>query len=494
LENLLDTIERPPRLVVVGGGPSGMAAAWEAVRHGARPVVLERLDRVGGLARTLERGGNRFDIGPHRFFTLNPEIKQLFIDICGDDLVRVPRLTRIYYKGVFFNYPLTPLNALFGLGAATSGAILASYAGARLRRMLRPAPPESFEEWIVDRFGRRLYRTFFKTYTEKVWGIPCTRIGADWAEQRIKGLSLSAAVRNALFRSKKKTIKTLVDEFMYPRLGAGQLYEKMQETVCRGGGEVRTHTRVTRVRRNGFRVVAIDCQGTDGSCSSETGDFYLSSAPLTELVLQLDPPASPEVLAAARGLRYRNHVGVNLVVKGAAPFADNWIYVHSPDVRMARISDYRNFSEGMAASTDSHPMTIEYFCFPDDEIWTSSDDDLVRRAVADLATMGIRVAAAGEAFVVRSERAYPVIERGFREKTDTIKAYLDQFENLLPIGRSGMFKYNNQDHAMATGLYAARTALGHGRFDPWLVNIDGVYHEGAAVTEAGQVAALAAAK
>jgi protoporphyrinogen oxidase len=474
----LDSIERRRRLVIIGGGPSGMAAALEAVRHGAEPIVLERLDRVGGLARTLEHGGNRFDIGPHRFFTLNPEIQQLFIDICGDDLIHVPRLTRIYYKGVYFNYPLTPLNALFGLGLATSVAVLASYALARIRRAFRSDTPQSFEEWIVDRFGRRLYRTFFKTYTEKVWGIPCTRIGADWAEQRIKGLSLTAAVRNALFRSKVKTIKTLVDQFMYPRLGAGQLYEKMQRIVTAGGGEVRTETEVTRVRRDGLRVTSIDCRGGNGNRHSLVGDFYLSSAPLTELVGQLDPPAPPEILAAVQNLRYRNHIGVNLVVTGAAPFADNWIYVHSPDVKMARISSYRNFSHDMAASGDSHPLTVEYFCFPDDDIWSSGDADLVKRAIAELATMGIKAAPDCSAFVVRSEKAYPVIERGFREKIDTIKAYLDQFENLLPIGRSGMFKYNNQDHAMATGLYATRTALGIGRFDPWLVNIDGVYHEG----------------
>lgn len=458
-----------------------MAAALEAVRHGARPLVLERLDKVGGLARTIEHGGNRFDIGPHRFFTLNPEIKQLFIDVCGDDLIKVPRLTRIYYKGIYFNYPLSPFNALFGLGLSTSLAVVASYGVARLRRLLHPDPPVSFEEWIIDRFGRRLYRTFFKTYTEKVWGIPCTRIGADWAEQRIKGLSLTAAVVNALFRPKRKAIKTLVDEFMYPRLGAGQLYEKMQQIVKSGGGAVRTRTEVTRVKRDGFRVLSIDCRDGDGARVSHTGDFYLSSAPLTELVGQLDPPAPPEVLAAAQSLRYRHHIGVNLVVNGPAPFADNWIYVHSPDVKMARISDYRNFSQEMAASAESHPLTVEYFCFPDDEIWTSGDADLLKRAIAELATMGIAAAPDCDGFVVRSEKAYPVIERGFHEKIDTIKAYLDQFENLLPIGRSGMFKYNNQDHAMATGIYATRTALGHGQFDPWRVNIDGVYHEGAQV-------------
>jgi protoporphyrinogen oxidase len=477
----LDGQQRPRRLVIIGAGPSGMAAALEAVKSGAAPLVLERLDKVGGLARTIEHDGNRFDIGPHRFFTLNPEIRQLFIDICGDDLVHVSRLTRIYYKGVFFNYPLTPLNALFGLGLNASVAAIGSYGVSRLRLLVNSDEPESFEEWIVDRFGRRLYRTFFKTYTEKVWGIPCARIGADWAEQRIKGLSLSAAIINALFRPKKKTIKTLGDQFMYPRLGAGQLYEKMRDRVTAGGGAVRTGVEVTRVKHDGFRVTSIDSVDANGARQTQTGDFYLSSAPLTELVGRLDPPAPPEALAACRGLRYRNHVGVNLVVKGAAPFADNWIYVHSPDVKMARISDYRNFSPEMAATADSHPMTVEYFCFPDDGIWTSSDTALVQRAVDELAAMGIK-ARTERGFVVRSEQAYPVLERGFREKIETIKTYLDQFENLLPIGRSGMFKYNNQDHAMATGIYATRTALGQGRFDPWRVNIDGVYHESAEVT------------
>ena len=244
----MDTLIRPRQLVIIGGGPSGMAAALETVRNGARPLVLERLDKVGGLARTIEHAGNRFDIGPHRFFTLNPEIKDLFIEVCGDDLVNVPRLTRIYYKGAYFNYPLTPLNALLGLGIGASFAVLSSYFFARVRRALRSDAPASFEEWVVDRFGRRLFETFFKTYTEKVWGIPCSRIGADWAAQRIKGLSLRVAIVNALFGSKRKTVKTLVDVFMYPRLGAGQLYEKMQSLVTQRGGEVRTGSEVVRVR------------------------------------------------------------------------------------------------------------------------------------------------------------------------------------------------------------------------------------------------------
>jgi len=475
-------VTEPRRFVIIGAGPSGLAAALESVRNGAKPVVIECLDRVGGLARTIEHGGDRFDIGPHRFFTLNEEVKQLFIDVCGSDLVHVPRQTRIYYKGKYFNYPLTPLNALFGMGVLSSIGIVASYGAARLRRVLIRPPIVSFEDWVVDRFGRRLFDTFFKTYTEKVWGISCKRIGADWAGQRIKGLTLTAAVINAVFKSNKKTIKTLIDEFMYPRLGAGQLYEKMERIVTDGGGEVLKKANVTKVRHDGFRVIAVEYRREDGTSETVSGDYFMSSAPLSELVAQLDPPPPPEVLAATQSLRYRNHVGVKLVVDGPPPFPDNWIYVHSNDVKMARISDYRNFSQGMSPSADRHPLTVEYFCFAGDEIWESSDAELLDRGIAELERMGIAVGRISGSFVVRSEKAYPVIEIGYQEKIEIIKAYLDKFENLLPIGRSGMFKYNNQDHAIATGLYAARTALGQGRFDPWLVNIDGIYHEGGAIT------------
>lgn len=469
-------------LIIVGGGPSGMAAALEAVKSGAKPTVIERLDRVGGLARTIEHGGCRFDIGPHRFFTLNAEVRQLFVDVCGEDIRSVPRLTRIFYKQKYFNYPLTPLNALFGMGILTSVQILLSYVAARLRRFFSNPPILSFEDWVTDRFGRRLYETFFKTYTEKVWGIPCTRIGADWAGQRIKGLSLIEAIKNAVFNSKKKVIKTLVDEFYYPRLGAGQLYEKMETMVMAGGGAVLKNRTVTRINRQGLRATSVEYRDQSGGQTVLDGDFFLSSAPLTELLTQLNPPPPDSVLEAARGLNYRNHIGVNLVIEGPSPFPDNWIYVHSPDVRMARISDYLNFSRDMTGSPNIHALTIEYFCFPGDDIWESTEEQLVERAVVELKRMGIAYGRVVEGFAVRSEKAYPVIETGYEAKIEIIKEFLDGFENLLPIGRSGMFKYNNQDHAMATGLFAARTALGKGRFDPWLVNIDGIYHEGGSIT------------
>jgi protoporphyrinogen oxidase len=470
-------------VVVVGGGPSGLAAAWEASKNGARTVVLERLDRVGGLARTLDFEGSKFDIGPHRFFTTNREVHKLFMDTVAEDAVHVPRLTRIFYNNKYFNYPLTPFNALFGVGPLNSGRILASYVAARGRRALNKAEPQHFEDWIVDRFGRRLFETFFKTYTEKVWGIPCTSIGADWAGQRIKGLSLTTAVMNALFKPRGKTIKTLVDEFVYPRLGAGQLYEKMARNIATHGSSVVLNSKVTSIQREGYRAKAVVVATPDGTTTIEGRNFLLS-APLTEIVEMMEPAAPPEVLAACRSLRYRNHVGVNLLVEDK-PFPDNWIYIHSKEVGMARICNYANFSPDMASRPGLNPITVEYFTSEGDAVWTADDAHLRERAIAELEHMEIldRSQVSG-AFVVRSEKAYPVIEIGYEQHISTIKTWLDRFENLLPIGRSGMFKYNNQDHAMYTGLLAARTVLGQGRYDPWLVNIDAEYHEGARIEAA----------
>lgn len=463
---------------IIGAGPAGLAAAYEMSRYGASVHVLERLDQVGGLARTLYREGCRFDIGPHRFFTRNDEVNQLFIDIVAEDVVHVPRLTRIYYNSTYFNYPLTPVNALFGVGPAASGAIFASYMHTRLRQRLAPNVPTNFEQWVSDQFGARLFETFFKTYTEKVWGIPCNQIGVDWAAQRIKGLNLGTAIRHALFKSKTNRIKTLVDEFMYPRHGAGQFYEKMSMLIAERGSAVQTGRQVVRIRRNNFRVHSVTVADHHGNEEEIEARTFMSSAPLTEMVQRMEPTPPDAVLTACRSLRYREHIGVDLRIKGV-PFPDNWLYVHAKEVQMARVANYRNFSHAMADQDDVSPITVEYFVFKDDETWNLSDERLIALAVDELVQMGlVRPEQVLSGFVVRSEKAYPVMEMGFQRHIDTIKSWLDQFENLTPIGRSGMFKYNNQDHAIATGLLAARTALGFGKYNPWLVNIDAEYLEG----------------
>jgi protoporphyrinogen oxidase len=463
--------------IALGGGPAGLSAAYELTKHGAPVTVLERFDRVGGLSRTIPHNGCLFDIGPHRFFTKNDEVRQLFLDITGDDALVVPRLTRILYQNRFFNYPVTPVNALVGLGPVECARILTSYLSAAARKLTATSEPENFAEWMTDKFGSRLFQLFFQTYTEKVWGIPCTQIGADWARQRIKGLSLAEALRHALF-TQGNTVKSLVNEFLFPRLGAGQLYEKMALLIQARGGSIETNRQVIRIRREGATVRAIIARNLAGEQEEWRAGNVLSSAPLTETVQMMDPPPPDEVLQACRSLRYRNHLGVHLKLKGS-PFPDNWIYIHSKNVKMARISNYRNFSPEMASSCDISPITIEYFSSAGDSLARLSDNELLEHASREMKQTGLlkRNFEIISGFVVRSEKAYPVIELGFERHVETIRTWLDQFTNLIPIGRSGMFKYNNQDHAIATGLLGARNILGFAKYDPWLVNIDAEYHE-----------------
>jgi protoporphyrinogen oxidase len=464
-------------LVVIGAGPAGLAAAYNGACHGASVTVLERLSGVGGLARTIAFAGSRFDIGPHRFYTNNEEVLHLFTQMLGDDLTRVQRRTRIFSSGAYFDYPLTPLNAMLGLGLSRGIAIAASYAGARARAHFGPPPIRNFEDRIVDTFGRQLYQFFFKSYTEKVWGIPCSEITADWASQRIQGLSLATAVRDALFKSQRGEIKTLAQEFMYPRLGAGQLYEILAAKILERGSTVATKAKVGQLRREGRRVVAAVVESEQGPYEV-AGRFFLSSAPLSDIIEMLSPEPPLEVVNAARALRYREHIAVNLLIEGR-PFLDNWIYVHSPELAVARVANYRNFSPEMAGSRQVSPLTLEYFASPGDPLSKASDTSLISRAVDELGSIcRFSPDQLRDSFVVRSEKAYPVLDTAHQGRVATIKAWLDQFENLLPIGRSGMFKYNNQDHAMATGLLASRTALGQGKFDPWCVNLEAEYLEG----------------
>ena len=466
-------------IAVIGGGPSGLAAAYELAREGARVLVLEQLNDVGGLSRTMKHDGCLFDVGPHRFFTKNEEVRQFYLNVLAEDAVIVPRLTRILYENRLFNYPLTPLNVVGGLGPAECIHVVADYALAQLRNIANPREAETFEDWVEQRFGRRLYEAFFKTYTEKVWGIPCTDISADWAAQRIKSLSLPQAIRNALLKDNGGKVKSLVNEFLFPRLGSGQFYEKIASFIKGRGGVVRRGCRVQRVIREDRHVRAIVVDNGSGLTEEIETGFVLSSAPLTELVEMMTPDAPDAIEAARKALRYRDHLGVHLKVEGS-PFPDNWIYVHSKNVRVARISNYRNFSKEMAGQgADVSPLTAEYFTFKSDDLWRSSDDSLVSLATAEMKRSGLlhseKQVLSG--FVLRSEKAYPMMELGYEKNIALIKTWLDGFDNLLPIGRSGMFKYNNQDHAIATGLLAARTALGIGSFDPWLVNIDAEYHE-----------------
>lgn len=466
-------------VVIIGAGPAGLTAAYELVKRGLRPVVIEKDPRyVGGLARTVEYRGFRFDIGGHRFFSKSGEIEALWEEICGENFLRRPRKSRIFYRGTFFDYPLRAGNALRGLGPLESLRCIASYLQSRIRPI---APERSFEDWVVNRFGRRLYEVFFRTYTEKVWGVPCRTISADWASQRIKGLSLTAAVVNALFpqlkRSKATVVKTLIDSFRYPRLGPGMMWEICRDKVTAQGGTVSMGRTVTAVRHAANRVQAIETRSEDGRHTVLTGTHFLSSMPLRELMECWDPAPPPAVLEAARALKYRDFIQVALIVRTPDLFPDNWIYVHSPNVKVGRIQNFRAWSEDMVPRPGYTCLGLEYFCSEGDGLWTMADRDLVALATKELDQMGLaRSGQVEDGCVVRAPKAYPVYDDHYQQHVLTIRRYLEQFPNVQVAGRNGMHKYNNQDHSMMTALLAARNIVGE-RYDVWSVNTDAEYHE-----------------
>jgi protoporphyrinogen oxidase len=483
---------QPNHVLILGAGPSGLGAGYELSRHGVACTVLDKNDRVGGLARTFVVKGFRFDVGPHRFFTKDSLINELWHRVLGKDFILVPRLTRIYYRNRFFHYPLKPVNALLGLGVGRSLAAFGSYLYARV--FYRHKEARSFQEWITFQFGRRLYETFFKTYTEKVWGIPCSEISAEWAAQRIRGLNLWRAIKNA-FLGNRGRIRTLANQFHYPRLGAGMLYDRMADSIRAAGNPIHLNTCVEVILRQGNAVTAVR-SSDNRQFPVGPDDHLLSSIPITEFVVKLDPPPPAEILEAAREMKYRDHITVNLIYVGPNPFPDNWIYVHSPEVRMARLTNYSNFSRDMVPSTDSHGLGVEYFCFRKDDLWQMSDEALIKLAVEETQQMGlIRPENVRDAFVVREKDSYPTYYAGYLPHYETLKNYVQTLTNVQMIGRGGMFKYNNQDHAALTGLLAARNLLSE-THDLCAVNADEEYleeaHENKTVAKSGLTASTPA--
>jgi protoporphyrinogen oxidase len=467
------------RVVVIGAGPAGLTAARELARQGLAPVVLEKDDIVGGLARTEQYKGFQFDMGGHRFFTKVDEVQKIWQDVLGADFLRRPRMSRIYYNRRFFNYPLKPFNALAGLGIGRSLLVVLSY----LRWQLFPYREEhTFEQWVTNRFGRRLFETFFKTYTEKVWGIPCSELRAEWAAQRIKDLSLRSAVVS-MFLKPRRTIKTLIDEFDYPRLGPGMMWRAVTEEINRQGGAVRLHCEVVGIRRTGARVDCVIVAGKRGE-EEVTGDHFLSSMPVTQLVLRLSPPAPEPVREAARRLSYRDFLTVCLIVDRPDPFPDNWIYVHSPEVKVGRIQNFRSWSPEMVPDPAKASLGLEYFCSEGDALWTMPDDELIRLGKEELERIGLaRASEITDGCVFRVPKAYPVYDATYREHLETIRQFVDGLENLQTIGRNGLHRYNNQDHAMLTGLLAVRNFTDGARHDLWSVNTEPEYHEEVGVSE-----------
>ncbi len=464
------------RVVVIGAGPGGLTAAHELTELGHEAIVFEKDDQVGGIARTVSYNGYRFDIGGHRFFTKVDTVQTLWEEVMGDDFLVRPRLSRIYYRDRFFDYPLRPGNALRGLGLIESIRIVVSYLRAR---GIPNSNERTFEDWVVNRFGRRLYEIFFETYTEKVWGIPCSEIGADWAAQRIKNLNLTQAIKHALLGGKKggSVITTLIDEFQYPRLGPGMMWERWCERLEARGVKTHLEAEVCDLHHKDGRVEAATIRFGNGEIERVSADHFVSTMPARRLIRSLDPPAPAPVAEAAEKLRYRDFLTVVLIVRDAEVFPDNWIYIHSPDVKVGRVQNFKNWSPEMVPDPSTTSLGLEYFVNEGDELWSAPDEKLVEQGEAEMIRLGlIRPDTVIDGTVVRMPKAYPVYDSDYKEALATVRRYTDGLINLHLIGRNGQHRYNNQDHSMVTGIYAARNIDG-ADYDVWSVNVEDEYHE-----------------
>ena len=465
-------------VAILGAGPAGLAAADALSRRDYDVHVVERAPVVGGMCRTVEKNGNRFDLGGHRFFTRFLEVEALWKELLGDDLLRRPRRSRIFYQGEMFAYPLTARSVLAGLGPAETLRCITSYA----KSQVRPLETENnLQEWVTNRFGERLFQTFFRTYTEKVWGIPCTEIEADWAAQRIKSLDLSAAIldaaRRGLGRNTDPSVTSLIDWFWYPRFGPGMLFEALAERGRKSGARISLETTATALQWSGSRITHVRLRDAHAQERTHRVEHVLSSMPLTQLVQQLEPTPPAAVLAAARALRFRHLRTVNLIIDRPAGWTDQWVYIHDPDVQVGRIQNFAAWSPWMLAEPGTASFGLEYFCSDNDALWTDDETTLIAQAQHELKRIGL--APHGkiiDAHSIRVPRAYPVYHRGYEAHLLTLQSWLRNFENLQPIGRYGMFKYNNSDHSVLTGLLAAENVQG-AQHDIWAVNTDSDYHE-----------------
>lgn len=473
------------RAIVIGAGPAGLTAAYEIVEGGAEAIVFEQAHIVGGISRTDQYKGYRFDIGGHRFFTKVKIVQDWWMNILADEFLVRPRLSRIYYNDKFFDYPLKPMNALLGLGPVEAVLIGFSYVKAQLFPV---KPEENLEQWVSNRFGKRLYSIFFKTYTEKVWGMPCTEIGADWAAQRIKNLDLKTAVKNAFLGqrgSDGEVVTTLIEEFHYPRHGPGMMWERVTELLGEKGHPVRMGKRVKTLHHEGGRIVAVTVVDREGNAERHEGTDFISSMPIRELLNAFDPPPPPEVLEAANKLRYRDFLTVGLIVGKDELFPDNWIYIHSEKVKVGRVQNFKNWSPEMVPEEGKSSIGLEYFVQENDEVWSAKDEDLIELAKKEMHTLGlVDEKDVEDGVVIRMPKAYPVYDQVYKEALEVLRGYLDPIENLQLVGRNGQHRYNNQDHSMVTAIYAAHNVLGKRRRDVWDVNVEQEYHEEVSENEA----------
>jgi protoporphyrinogen oxidase len=477
---------------VIGAGPAGLTAAYQLAKEGVPVTVLESDSHyVGGISRTAKYRGYSFDIGGHRFFSKSDEVERFWDEILPDDMLVRPRSSRIYYRGKFFTYPLKALEALMKLGLIESALCGLSYLRARLWPVLRPT---NFEDWVSNQFGRRLFGIFFKTYTEKVWGMNCREISADWAAQRIKGLSLATAIWSALFPPKSggdrhAVVKTLINSFRYPRLGPGMMWEACADKVVKLGGAVEMGRKVGQARWNqAAETWTVTHTDAEGRSHTTTARHLISSAPVRILAQMIFPPLSKKAMAAANALKYRDFLTVVLIYRHADTFGDNWIYIHEPGVQVGRVQNFKSWSPEMVPDPATACYGLEYFCFEGDQLWRSTDEDLITLAKREMEQLGLGNPGDWvDGTVVRQRKAYPVYDDNYATHVETVRAELEaRFPTLHLVGRNGMHKYNNQDHSMMTAMLTAKNIVaGEKLYDVWQVNEDAEYHEGGARESGG---------
>lgn len=466
-------------IAIIGAGPAGLTAAYELSRKGLNVTVFEADDTFGGMAKTVPLWGQLVDLGPHRFFSSDPRVNRLWLEVLGNDYSMVNRLTRIYYRNTFFDYPLKAFNALQHLGIIEATYCVLSY----LKAKILPEKDEStFEAWVSNRFGKRLFSIFFKSYSEKLWGISCKELDADFAAQRIKKLSLLEAIKSSIFMSSAKKHKTLVDEFAYPHKGAGAVYDKMMRKIIDLGSEVHLNKRVASVQlpssADGRPLVQLE------NGDEFIFDHIISSMPITSLVAGMNAP--PEILAHAKQLRFRNTILVYLQVAGSNLFPDQWIYVHSSDLKTGRITNFRNWVPSITNSELDTILCLEYWCYDDESAWSMDETSLIEMAASELyQTSLIRPNSINQGKVIRIPKCYPVYATGYRTHLTPVEEFLKSYKHLTVIGRYGSFKYNNQDHSILMGLLAAENIAEGASHDLWNINTDYEYQESSKITATG---------
>ncbi len=474
------------KICVIGAGPAGITCAYELSKRGIEVDVYDAAPGVGGMAKTFELWNQKVDLGPHRFFSSDPRVNKVWMEVVGRDYAMVDRLTRVYYRNRFFLYPLKPLNALVNLGVFEAVRCILSLVTQKVLGS-RNADSSTFEDWVVGRFGRRLFEIFFKSYSEKLWGISCQELDADFAAQRIKKLSLFEALKDAFLGGGRTRHKTLVDRFAYPLEGTGVVYDRMAGRVIENGGRVFLSTPVRRVTTDGVRATGIELENGE----IREYDHVVSSMPLTHLVQRLDG-CPKDVVEASRRLKFRNTILVYLKVESDTLFPDNWLYVHSPDLQMGRVTNFRNWVPQLHGNEKGTILSLEYWCNDDDEMWRWDDTRLVELARKEIEKTGLTEGAAISAGAVRRvPKCYPVYRVGYKQELQKVVDHLSGVESLTAIGRYGAFKYNNQDHSILMGLLAAESLSGPARADLWKINTDYEYQEKSSITATGLVSSAA---